>query len=265
MISPIPQRDIPEINELNEYNSAKRISKIGFYFTLIPFIVFILLVVLARIGNNDNTHEQAASSGYFGLAMLFLITGIPLAVIGLIFSIRGYLKSARCGAAKWPGLCGISFFVLSFLSIIIAVMVPNSNKHHHERSFAYGVVEDTYNYENPTIKIEEIANPEETEDVVKVQVEEQANCSTNGDIIISVDDRYAKCYDNRIKKDKNPAKIDLLIEYEIPRQLRMWFKVNKISKNEPIIITNTSSTKYTYIVSLLEAMESLGVNNYIVK
>lgn len=265
MIPPIPKRGNTEINEIAEYNSAKKISKIGFYFTLIPFIIFILLVVLARIGSNDNTHAQAASSGYSGLAMLSLMTVIPLAVIGLIFSIRGYLKSARCGAPKWPGLCGISFFVLSFLSIIIAVMVPNSNKNHHERNFAYGVSEDTYNYENYLTQTDEIAYPDVTDEEVEIQEEEQVNSPTNGDIIINVDDRYARCYDNRSEEDKNPAKIDLLFESEIPRQLRMWIKVNKISKNEPIIITNTSTTKYTYIVSLLEAMESLGLNNYIVK
>jgi uncharacterized integral membrane protein len=154
MLPPLP----PQVN--NNKKPTSVISWLGFGLSLATFLILVISLVIAVVFHNGS------SSNLIILAFFF---GIPIGIIGFIFSIIGLVMAMKNNTPKWMSVSGIIFCCLSLLTPILIAMIGMMVSHEPDQT-----IEEDQAVEKA---INEVWMEEYTDEVDTISITEVAETS----------------------------------------------------------------------------------------
>lgn len=203
---------------------------LGFGISLGLFLLVwaINILVLSALSQSNSPDSAPPISSLYVLLIFF---GVIPWILGLTFSIVGLVSAYKNGLKKSPGIWGIVLCCACFLSLFAPIFYP------------------IFSAKKTPV---EVNAPLETE-----------NVSDKEDVILYIDDLAdVRCF----KKDENyPVKMSVFSSSSFKREFKYWLETNHLDKNVSIVIKYDKDTNYSYIANVIEALNELGMKNYVIK
>lgn len=234
----------------NQKKATGIFSWLGFGISLA--VLVLIWIINTSLLNGDGGEPVRSVVLYF----ISILTGSILGGLGLTFSIVGLVIAVKRSYQKWQSICGIIFFCLSVLSLLVffvATTLMEADRIH--------VNNPDYDYASVTTGVDA---PRESS-VTTITEKATVNPFTEKRTVVLEFDRYSdvKCYEQG--SSAKQAKMDASFKGSFLNDLKTWLKVNNINKTSRFIIIQKKDTEYRYIVNIVEALEQLGVKNFTIQ